>query len=83
MGTGRMTGLIAQEAYELIPQYVNKPESPDEMWTVFYNYLVPVLIKAIQELDTKVEKLNANPRYRPPTMPLMHTTEELDGERRS
>ena len=54
MGTGRMTGLIAQEAYELIPQYVNKPESPDEMWTVFYNYLVPVLIKAIQELDTKI-----------------------------
>ena len=55
MGTGRMTGLIAQEAYDLIPQYVNKPENPDEMWTVFYNYLVPVLIKAIQELDTKIE----------------------------
>ena len=57
MGAGRMTGLIAQEAYDLIPQYVNKPENPNEMWTVFYSYLVPVLIKAIQELDTKIINL--------------------------
>ncbi len=60
---GRMTGLIAQDVYKYLPQYVSMPieekneAGEDNMWSVKYNMMVPMLLKAVQELASKVEKL--------------------------
>ena len=53
-------GLIAQEADETIPEYVTKDEeNPEIMWRVLYNKMTPMLIKCIQEQQTKIEELEA------------------------
>ncbi len=50
-------GLIAQEVYEVIPEVVNRPDDENkELWTLDYQRLVPVLIKAIQELAQKIDQ---------------------------
>jgi hypothetical protein len=52
------TGMIAQEMDEKYPWLVKKPENEEEIgWAIKYNNLVPVLIKAIQELSAKVTAL--------------------------
>jgi hypothetical protein len=52
-------GLIAQELYEIIPEAVSKPENEaTELWGIDYDKLIPVLIKAIQELNTEKEELS-------------------------
>lgn len=44
-------GLIAQEVFKVIPEAVNRPEDEsNELWTLDYDKLIPVLIQAIQEL---------------------------------
>jgi predicted RNase H-like nuclease (RuvC/YqgF family) len=51
-------GLIAQEVYELIPEAVLKPEDErKDIWAMNYPKLIPVLIKAIQEQQTQIDKL--------------------------
>jgi hypothetical protein len=57
MGQLRSLGLIAQETVPIIPEIVNGSE--DTYYGIDYQKLVPVLIKAIQELDAKVRKLEA------------------------
>jgi hypothetical protein len=53
-------GFIAQELYEILPEAVQKPEDENEsLWSVDYNKVIPVTVKAIQELNTKVETLEA------------------------
>jgi hypothetical protein len=56
-------GLIAQEVRELLPE--NVYESANGMLGINYPELIPVLIKAIQEQDAKIEALalttNASP----------------------
>ncbi len=53
-------GLIAQEADEIIPEYVVKNnENPEAMWRILYNRMTPMLIKCIQEQQTKIEELEA------------------------
>jgi hypothetical protein len=43
-------GLIAQDVYSVIPEAVGKPiNDREELWSIDYNRLVPVLIKALQE----------------------------------
>ena len=42
-------GLIAQETKEVIDSVVNTPKNPNEMMSIRYSELVPVLIKAIQD----------------------------------
>jgi hypothetical protein len=43
-------GLIAQELYDVIPEAVSKPvDDSKDLWSVDYDRLIPVLIKAIQE----------------------------------
>jgi hypothetical protein len=60
---GVWTGLIAQEAQPIIPWLVNKPlEDVDakgnpQYWNMDYGYAVPLLIKAIQELNAKITAL--------------------------
>lgn len=51
-------GLIAQDVEAVIPQVISQnPENPDGYLHIDYTALVPYLIKAIQELNQKIEKL--------------------------
>lgn len=64
---GIWTGLIAQEAVDVCPFIVNAPRpdgksidhESDVKWTIEYQNLVPILIKAIQELSGRVLSLEA------------------------
>ncbi|MFC3199633.1 tail fiber domain-containing protein [Parapedobacter deserti] len=53
------TGLIAQELYELYPQAVSVggEDAKANPWMVDYSKLSPVLIKAVQELNKKIETM--------------------------
>jgi hypothetical protein len=49
-------GFIAQELYEIIPEVVYKPENEQEdLWSVSYSKITPVLVKAIQEQQAIIE----------------------------
>jgi len=49
-------GLIAQEVYNIIPEAVFRPEDEGkDLWSMSYDKLVPVLIKAIQEQQQQIE----------------------------
>lgn len=49
-------GFIAQELYKHIPEVVYKPENENEdLWSVDYERLIPITIKAIQELKEEVD----------------------------
>ena len=51
-------GLIAQEVETIVPRVVSRdPENPDGYLHIDYTALVPYLIKAIQELNQKIEKM--------------------------
>lgn len=50
-------GLIAQEVLDIIPGAVEKYEGEDNHLTINYSKFVPYLIKAIQELNQKLEKI--------------------------
>lgn len=50
-------GFIAQDLYKIIPEIVNKPRNEDELWSVSYGKLTPILVKAIQEQQQQIEKL--------------------------
>lgn len=53
-------GLIAQEVERIIPQAISRnPDNPDDYLHIDYTALVPYLIKAIQELNQKLEEVNA------------------------
>jgi hypothetical protein len=60
---GTWMGLIAQEAQPIIPWLVNKPtadvdeKGDPQYWHMDYGYSVPLLVKAIQELNAKVTDL--------------------------
>ncbi|OUR92049.1 hypothetical protein A9Q87_08090 [Flavobacteriales bacterium 34_180_T64] len=65
-GTSRLSsesvpdiGLIAQDVYELVPESVSKPANDEDLWSMDYTRLVPVLIKAIQEQQQIIEKQNS------------------------
>ena len=51
-------GFIAQELYKYIPEIVYKPENENEdLWSVDYEKLIPITVKAIQELKEEVDTL--------------------------
>lgn len=50
-------GLIAQEVLDIIPGAVEKYEGEDNHLTINYSKFVPYLIKTIQELNQKLEKI--------------------------
>ncbi len=62
---GVWTGLIAQEAVKHIPWLVNKPPSDTgedgkpQYWFMDYGYAVPLVFKAVQQLDRRVKALEA------------------------
>ena len=51
-------GLIAQEVNKIIPEAVSVPENEENtLWSMNYEKLIPVLIKAIQEQQQTIENL--------------------------
>ena len=50
-------GLIAQEVLNIIPGSVEKYEGEDNHLTINYSKFVPYLIKAVQELNQKLEEI--------------------------
>lgn len=50
-------GMIAQELLEVAPEAVTKGKTEDEMMSVDYSKLVPMLVKEIQSLRQRVEQL--------------------------
>ncbi len=51
-------GLIAQETYEIVPEAVSRPADESKgIWSMDYNKLVPVLVKAIQEQQAQIDEL--------------------------
>ena len=54
-GSHQRYGFIAQELVTVAPEAVHQPEDPEEMMAVDYSKLVPMLIKAIQELKSELD----------------------------
>ena len=69
---GQWTGMVAQEIIDVLPFTINAPRDSESNpiedavseednqiipWIVNYGYMVPVLVKAIQELSAKVTAL--------------------------
>lgn len=52
-------GFIAQEIRKVLPDVVKETDDADKLLSVNYDSLVPVLAKAIQELNTKVNELTS------------------------
>lgn len=53
-------GLLAQEVYDIVPEAAVKPEDDsNELWSISYSDLVPVLIKAIQDQQEIIESQNS------------------------
>ena len=51
----QVTGFIAQELYEIFPNAVTKPAKAEDMWSVDYGKVTPLLVKAIQEQQATIE----------------------------
>ena len=56
-GEHQRFGMIAQELAEVIPEVVSVPIDPDDMQGIDYSKLMPLVIKEIQELRTRVTQL--------------------------
>jgi hypothetical protein len=52
-------GMVAQELLEVAPEAVSVPTDPEQMMGVDYSKLVPMMIKTIQELTTRLAALEA------------------------
>lgn len=50
-------GVKAQELNEVLPQAVHKGDSEDDMWSVDYSKLVPLLIAKVQDLEARLKVL--------------------------
>ena len=56
-GEHQTYGFVAQELESAAPYAVTKGDTEDDMWSVDYSKLVPMLVKEIQDLKAKVEAL--------------------------
>ena len=59
-GEHQRYGMVAQELTTVAPEAVSTPEDTNEMMGVDYSKLVPMLIKEIQTLRTRVAQLENN-----------------------
>jgi hypothetical protein len=59
-GSHQRYGVIAQELNEVYPEAVYSPEDKDALMGVDYSKLVPLLVKEIQQLKTRIETLENN-----------------------
>jgi hypothetical protein len=53
----RMDGVLAHELAEILPYAVHGQKDAEQMQGVDYSKIVPILIKAIQELKTEIDSL--------------------------
>ena len=51
--------MVAQELETVFPALVTTDEEDDDIKTVKYSVFVPILIKALQEADDKIDALEA------------------------
>jgi len=58
-GEHQRYGMVAQELETVAPEAVTKGETEDDMWSVDYSKLVPMLVKEIQDLRKRVNELEA------------------------
>ena len=59
-GKSKDKGFIAQELYEIYPEAVTKPlteDSTKDYWAVDYSKLTPLLVKAIQDQQKNIDRL--------------------------
>jgi hypothetical protein len=54
-------GLIAQEVREVLADVVHVGSGPDELLSIEYTALIPVLINAVQELDRRLAAVTSAP----------------------
>ena len=59
-GTHQRYGLVAQELNDVFPEAVSIPDNEEEMQSVDYSKLVPMLVKEIQSLRNRITELEAN-----------------------
>jgi len=53
-------GFIAQELYKVVPETVYKPsDESSDLWSIDYQKIIPVLVKAIQEQQQRIDSLEA------------------------
>ena len=52
-------GFIAQEMEEIVPEAVSKGDNEDDMWSMDYGRITPVLVAALQDAHKKIEELAA------------------------
>ena len=50
-------GFIAQEVVDIMPEIVGQPEDEDELYKIYYDMLIPVLTRGIQEQQMQIEGL--------------------------
>jgi len=50
-------GFIAQEMVEIVPEAVSKGEGEDDMWSMDYGRITPILVSALQDAHRKIEQL--------------------------
>ena len=71
-------GFLAQELEKEFPELVNVPTSKDELYSIDYQGMIPVLVEAIKEQQFQIENLQAQvnaccqgtpPAYSPPRDP--------------
>jgi hypothetical protein len=58
-GSHQRYGFVAQELVTVAPEAVHQPADPEEMMAVDYSKLVPMLVKEIQSLRTRLAALEA------------------------
>jgi hypothetical protein len=57
--SSKQIGFIAQELIQIVPEAVSKPANEEEeLWSVDYTKLIPVLVKATQEQQLIIDSLN-------------------------
>ena len=54
----RNLGFIAQDLEDIIPEIVNVPSTSNAVYSLQYSSIIPILIKAVQELNDKIISLN-------------------------
>jgi hypothetical protein len=52
-------GFTAQQVESVLPEVVDRPESPDGHYGMNHAELIPVLVKAIQEQQAEIEQMRA------------------------
>ena len=52
-----VVGFIAQEMAEIVPEAVSKGDSEDDMWSMDYGRITPVLVAALQDAVNEIKTL--------------------------